>query len=82
MPRCRRCHRKIKSGEYGPICAKIALFDVPKQSKRVVEPPQADPIPAVKPLLVTFDMFRPPAIDPAAPVLDQYKQARKIINGG
>ena len=22
MPRCKRCHRHIKDGEYGPICAK------------------------------------------------------------
>jgi hypothetical protein len=78
--RCRRCHRPIRTGEYGPVCARIiaaetALFDLaeyPAAADTPANPPK--PAPPIRPLLVRFDLFRRPSLDG----LSEVEKHRKI----
>jgi hypothetical protein len=81
MPRCHRCGKHIKSGDYGPVCVKKvnALFDLAEYPPIKQDRPQVEQANKIKPLLVTWDLFQPRAIDRDKPINEQHTIVTKII---
>ena len=77
MPRCAKCGKPIRSGTIGPVCQRIALFNVKPQPR--LEKPHIEQATEIKPLLVKFGLFDKKAIDKDKPINVQHQTVVKII---
>ena len=91
MARCRRCGRRLKNpaATIGPVCRRKAAREVPPlfDPAQYTDPeprsrsPDPAPEPPVRPLLMEWDMFRPPAIDPVLSEREKHRRVCEIIFG-